>query len=184
MTPRLALGLYLAALLAVGFVHDPLWLGAAMALALFAAGTGRWRLLWRSLRAVVAFNLCVSVGYALVAAWQGELSWLVLLRINLRVVLLVFLGFWFIDRVNLLEALRFSPTLSLLATLAAGHVVVFRRIARDFRAAIVSRSAGRRLPWQDRLRHGAALSTHLLDKSVASAELSARALRSRGCFDE
>ena len=56
--------------------------------------------------------------------------------------------------------------------------------ARDFRAALISRSAGRRLPWPDRLRHGAALSTHLLDKSVASAELSARALRSRGCFDD
>ena len=184
MSPRLALGLYLAALLAISFVHDPRALASGLVLALLAAGSARWRLLRRSLRAIVAFNLCVSAGYVLVAGWQGDLSWLVLLRINLRVVLLVFLGFWFIERVNLLEALRFSPTLSLLATLAAGHVVVFRRIARDFRAALISRSAGRRLPWPDRLRHGAALSTHLLDKSVASAELSARALRSRGCFDD
>ncbi len=36
-----------------------------------------------------------------------------LLRINLRVLLMVFLGFWVIDRVKLLEALRFSPTRAL-----------------------------------------------------------------------
>ena len=55
--------------------------------------------------AVLAFNLAVSLGYAAVAFWRGGVSGEYLLLVNLRVVLLVFLGFWFAARVDLLAAL-------------------------------------------------------------------------------
>lgn len=173
---------YLASVVAVTLVHDACVLAAGLALALLASGAARWRLLWRTLRAVLLVNLGVSLSYALLAWWQQRLQPEVLVLLNLRVLLLVYLGFWCVARVNLLQALAFSPTLSLLATLAAGQVAAFTRVLQDFRLAFISRTPGpARL--DDRLRHTAAQAAHLLDRSVAQAAESAMAMRSRGCFD-
>ena len=183
MSARLWLAAYLLAVVAATFVHAPLWLAGALAGALAAAGPARWRLLRRALFAVLAFNLPVSAAYALLAWWQGRLAADYLLLLNLRVLLLVFLGFWFVSRVNVLRALAFSPTLAFLATLAAGQAAVFARIARDFRLAFVSRNpVAARLP--DRARHASAQAAHLLDKAVCGASETPLAMRSRGCFDD
>lgn len=185
MTPRQAQGwllAYLAAVVTVTLVHDARVLAVGLGAALLLAGTQRWRLLRRTLGAVLWFNLSVSAGYAPLAWWQQRLQAEVLVLMNLRVLLLVFLGFWCVARVNLLQALAFSRTLSLVATLAAGQVAVFTCVLQDFRLAFVSRTPGRaRL--DDRLRHAAGQATHLLDQSVARAAESAMAMRSRGCFD-
>ncbi len=181
------LALYAAALVAVGFIHHPGLLAALLALAVSAAGRTRGALLRRALLSVLPFNLSVSLGYALLALWRGELWTAVtahyLLLINLRVLLMVFLGFWVVSRVNLLRALRFSPTLSFVATLASGQAQTFARVVRDFRLAFASRDVGH-VRWRDRTRHAAAQTAHLLDKSLANAEDTAMAMRSRGCFDE
>jgi len=183
-TSTMTLIAYLLAVSVLGFVHSPWMLALALILALVAAGHARWQLLRRTLFAVLAFNLGITLGYALMMWWQGDFSWAVLVRMNLRVTLLVLLGFWFIHRVNLLRALGFSPALARLVAIASGQASVFARMAQDFRLALISRSAGMRLPWAQRLRHGAHLCTQLLDKSVASAEQTTRAMRARGCFDD
>lgn len=185
--PAALLALYAVALAAIGFIHHPGVLAALLVLALLAAGGARGALLRRALLSVLLFNLSVSLGYVLLAAWRGEL-WTAatghyLLRMNLRVLLMVFLGFWVVSRVNLLRALRFSPTLSFVATLASGQAQTFTRVLRDFRLAFASRDVGH-VRWRDRTRHAAAQATHLLDKSLANAEDTAMAMRSRGCFDE
>jgi len=179
-----ALMAYLAAVLVLGFVHAPWVLALTLILAMAAAGKMRWQLLRRSLSSVFTFNLCISLGCVVMALWHGVFDWLYLLRINLRVTLLVFLGFWCIRRVNLLQALAFAPSLARLTAVAAGQALVFRRLVQDFRLALISRSVGMRLPWIQRLRHGAALSAHLLDKSVARAEQTTRAMCARGCLDD
>ncbi|QAZ38607.1 ABC transporter permease [Methylibium sp. Pch-M] len=177
------LGQYFAAVVAVTFVHDPRALATLLILALAASGAARWRLLRRTLLAVLVFNLSVSLGYVAMSLWQGAFRPSYLVVVNLRVLLLVFLGFWFVSRVNLLQALSFSPTLCFLATLAVGQVMVFSRVLRDFRLAFVSRNPG--CPrWRDRARNASAQAAHLLDKSVASAAESGMAMRSRGCFDD
>jgi len=183
-TSTMALIAYLAGVSALGFIHSPWLLALALMLVLMMAGHARWQLLGRTLLAVLAFNLSVTVGYALMMWWQGDFSWAVPVRMNLRVTLLVLLGFWFIRRVNLLRALGFSPALVRLVAIAAGQASVFVRMAQDFRLALISRSAGMRLPWRQRLHHGAHLCTQLLDKSVASAGQTTRAMRARGCFDD
>ncbi|MBW7901408.1 MAG: ABC transporter permease [Rhodocyclaceae bacterium] len=183
MTPAGWLAAYLGAVVAVGFVHSPAALAALFACALAAAGRPRWRLLRRALVAVLAFNLAVSAGYAAVALWRGDFAADYLLLVNLRVLLLVFLGFWFVARVNVLAAFAFSPTLTLLATLAVVQAQHFARLARDFRLAFVSRNpAPARLA--DRARHASAQAATLLDKSVAGAAETALAMRSRGGFDD
>lgn len=181
-TARHRLFLYLAALPAPTFVHDPRLLGAGLLLALIASGDERWRILKRSLLAILAFNLSVSLGVILVGLWHGQIDSDWLLVANLRVLLMVFLGFWFIARSNLLAALRGWPTATLLATLALGQTRSFERMLKDFRLAFASRNIVRpRL--RDRRRHAGAQAVALLDKAQAQSTEVALAMRSRGTFD-
>lgn len=174
---------YLAAVVAVTFIHAPWLLAALLVLALAASGAGRWRIARRAVLAVLTFNLTVSLGYAAVSLWQGNFSVVYLLLVNLRVLLMVYLGFWFVARVNLLEAVRFSPTLGFVVTLAAGQIEAFARALRDFRLAFASRNAAAPA-LSARARHAAAQAGHLLDKSVCMAAETALAMRSRGAFDD
>lgn len=183
MNARRWLFAYLGTVVAITFIHVPAALAALLVAALLAAGPARWRLLRKAVLAVLAFNLAVSLGYAAVALWQGVFSAHYLLLMNLRVLLLVFLGFWFIDRVEVLAALRGWPLATLLATLALGQIRAFERILRDFRHAFESRNLARpRLA--ARTRHAAAQAQTLLDKSLAASAETALAMRSRGAFDD
>ena len=185
MKPRHALYLYLAVLPAPTFVHDQALLALGLLIALALAGAERWRILKRSLLAILAFNLSVSLGVVLVGLWRDGVSgidtqWLLLA--NLRVLLMVFLGFWFVARVNLLAALAGWPTATLIATLALGQARAFERMIRDFRFAFASRAIVKpRL--LDRRRHAGAQAIALLDKAQAQSTEVALAMRSRGAFD-
>ena len=129
------------------------------------------------------FNGLISVTYAAVELWLGNPPWTYLLRINLRVFTLVYLGFVVLERVNLLRAVAFSPTLSFLFTLSYAQARSFRRLAEDFRLALHSRSVGP-LTLRDRYRFAARLGAHLLDKAVERSTEIAHAMRSRGFFHD
>lgn len=182
LSARSWLVLYAAALIGATFIHLPAALAALLALALAAAGPKRWRLLKKTLLAVLAFNLMVSAGYVVVSLWRGHLDTDYLLLANLRVLLMVFLGFWFVARVDVLAALAGWPTLRLVATLALGQIRTFERIVADFRLAFESRNIARP-HFTARARHAAAQGVALMDKSVASATESTLAMKSRGAFD-
>lgn len=183
MSPRQWLTAYLAAVVAVSFLQDPHWLAAGLVLAITLSGRRRWVLLRRTLLSVLVFNSAVSLGYLLIASGRGGFSGDYLLRVNLRVVLLVFLGLWFVSRVNLAAAVSFSPNLSFVVTLAVGQIQAFKCVLRDFRLAFISRNPDRPA-LTDRTHHAAAQGQNLLEKSVHSASEVAMAMRSRGCFDD
>ncbi len=172
---------YVAAALALGAVSEPTVLAAALAVALAASGTLRRRLVRRTLAAVAAFNATVSAGYVVLTWLQGGFSATYLTTINLRVALLVYLGFWFITRVDLRLALARWPTLAMVATLAAGQAGAFARALRDFRLAFRSRNPGR-AGAAAAARHAASQAVYLLDRADAAATRSALAMRSRGVF--
>jgi cobalt/nickel transport system permease protein len=174
---------YLSAVVGVTLVHQPAWLAAALVLVLTLAGKERWRLLKRTLNSVLAFNLTISLGYLVMAYWRGDLRPDYLILINLRVLLLVYLGFWTVGRINLSKALSFSATLSFLTSLAAGQMQGFRRVVKDFDLAFRSRNLV--LPnLTDRMHHTLAQGQHLLDKAVYTSTEIGQAMRSRGCFDD
>ena len=183
VTPRAWLLLYLMAVVAITFVHLPALLAALLVVAIAASGALRWKLLRRALLAILAFNLTISAGYACVALWQGNFVVDYLLLVNLRVLLLVYIGFWFVSSVDLLGALSAWPLATLLATLSIGQIKTFERILRDFRLAFRSRNLAQP-KLIDRGRHAAAQAQTLLDKSLASAGEAALAMRSRGAFDD
>jgi cobalt/nickel transport system permease protein len=183
MSDRLWLILYLIAVLGVTLVHQIGWLTLGFAAAFILVGPMRWRLLKRAVLAVLLFNLTVSLGYWVLASWRGEFHGEILLLINLRVLLLIYLGFCFVQRINLAKALSFSRTLSFLTTLAAGQIQGFRKVATDFAQAFISRSPttpGLRA----RMRFATAQCEHLLDRSVHASTEIGQAMRSRGCFDD
>lgn len=182
MKPRHALYLYLAVLPAPTFTHSPALLALGLLAALAFAGTERWHILKRSFFAILAFNLSVSLGYGLVSAWRGEFRPEWLLVANLRVLLMVFLGFCFVARVNLLAALAGWPTATLLATLAIGQIRSFERLLRDFRFAFASRNIVKPR-WIDQRHLAGAQAVALLDKAQAQSTEVALAMRSRGAFD-
>jgi cobalt/nickel transport system permease protein len=184
MSPRGWLVAYLAAVVAATFIHAPAVLAAALCLAVTAAGRDRWTLLRRTLLAILAFNLTVSLGYVAVALWRGDFNPGYLLLVNLRVLLLVFLGMWFATRVDPIAAISgVSPSLTFVATLTLGQLRAFERIVKDFALAFASRNpAPPRLV--DRAHHAAAQGIALMDKTMAAATESAMAMRSRGAFDD
>ncbi len=132
---------------------------------------------------MLAFNLTISAGYVLVTLWRGGFSADYLWLANLRVVLMVFLGFWFVSCFDLPAVLAGWPTATLVFTLALGQIRSLERIVGDFRLAFASRSVARpRLA--DRARHAGSQGIALLDKSMAAATESTLAMRSRGAFDD
>jgi cobalt/nickel transport system permease protein len=183
LTPRAWLALYFASVVAISFIHEPVILAVLLAGGLIAAGRQAWSLIRRTVLAVLSFNLAVSLGYVVVALWQGNFQGSYLLLVNLRVGLMVFLGFWLVSRVDLLAALRGFPLLRMIATLAVSQIKTFERVARDFRLAFQSRNLIRP-GLRDQARHAAAQAQTLLDKSMASAGEAALAMRSRGTFDD
>ncbi len=183
MSNRFALILYLITVVAVTFIHHPGILIGLLGFAIVAAGKRIGLLLSRALIAIIIFNLIISLSYFVMALWQGYIYSDYLLVVNIRVILLAFLGFWLIATVNLFAILADFPVLRLIATLAVSQIKTFERILEEFRLAFQSRNLASP-SWLARVRHSAAQPQALLDKSIASANETALAMRSRGAFDD
>jgi cobalt/nickel transport system permease protein len=102
---------------------------------------------------------------------------------NVRVLLLLMLGFWLSSRINFTNALRFSPTLTFLTTLAAGQIRLMSRLINDYREAFESRCL-KKPNWRERTRLAVAQTEAVVEQSHhASTEIS-QAMRSRGVFND
>jgi cobalt/nickel transport system permease protein len=183
MTHRAWLGAWLLAVVAVTLLHAPAWLGAALGVALLAAGRGRVALLARALRAVLPVLLLIASGYLLMGWLTGTLSWGYLLLLTLRVLLLAFLTLWMARDVNLDRALQGFPGAQRWLSIVRSQLTVFRRLAGEYRAAVLSRST---IPptLGQRYRAGAALGLAALDKAMYNSEALTQGMRSRGALDD
>ena len=183
MRDRALLIAYLVAVVAITMVHRPVVLGGAFVAVLAVAGKDAPGCLRRAFRAIVAFNMVVSVGYISLSLWRGDIAWRFLLLLNLRVLLLTFLTVLMGIRVNALRSLSFSRTLVYVLTLAYSQVFTFRRLLEDFRMAFISRSPGRTRS-RDRYRHAASTASFFVRKSMHETTDITMALNSRGFFDD
>ena len=181
MKARLLLLGYAVAVLAATSIHDPLWLAAGLLLAFAAAGRQAPTIGWRALRAVLVFNLVISVGYAASALFGQTVSVDYLILVNLRVFLLIFLTFILAARVDFLRAVNFSRGLTYLATLVLSQIITFRRLFEDLRIAGESRRL-RRLRLRESYLQSAAAAVHLFDRAEHDAREIALAMRARGFF--
>ncbi|MCC5812145.1 MAG: hypothetical protein JJU06_17445 [Ectothiorhodospiraceae bacterium] len=183
MSPRFWLAAYLLAVVAVSFLHEPLWLAIILLAVLLAAGRLAPRLLWRALLAVLLVNLMVSGGYVALSLWQGNPWALTVIRLNLRVLLLTVLTLWLAARIDLVRALSVGPASRFLAVVAINQILLMRRLVQDYRHAFRSRSVQPpRL--RDHYRSAARQGVVLMDKAQAQAESLSQGMRSRGVFDD
>ncbi len=183
MKARIALLLYLSAVLLGTMLHDPRALALGLALVLALAGREWLRILRKAGLAVAAFNLVVTASYALLAGLRGSFSLEYVVLINLRVLFLTCLTFLFVARVNPFQALAFSGGLTTLFVLAYSQAMTFSQLLSNFRLAFKSRCI-ERPALRDRFRHSAGVGAVLLDKSLHNATEITQALRSRGFFDD
>lgn len=183
MRDRVWLLLYLLAVVGVTLIHQAHYLLIALLAALLFAGPIRWRLLRKALLSMLLFNTTVSLGYLVIALMRDEFRAEYLLLINSRVLLLVMLGFWLSARVNIANALRFSPTLSFLTTLAAGQIRLMSRVIDDYRNAFESRCL-KRPNWRERARLAVVQTEAVVEHSHHAATEISQAMRSRGVFDD
>jgi len=183
VNPRVALIGYLSAVVLATLVHDLLLLALGLLALLLLAGRQAWTILRRACLAVLLFNAAVTVAYVVLAELRGDFSLHYVALVNLRVLLLTSLSFFFVARVNPFEALSFSPALSYVLALAYGQIVTLRRVLSEFRLARTSRSL-RPARLRDRYRQAASAGALLLDKSMHGATEITYAMRSRGFFDE
>lgn len=183
MRDRLGLSGYLVAVVGATLVHTPLILGVGLALTLLLAGRQALTILRRAVLTVLAFNLMVSLSYAVLASFQGRFSAEYLILLNLRVLLITSLTYLTMARVDLFRALGFSRTLTWLLTLAYSQTLTFQRIYHEMRLALASRSITR-LSLRDLYRHGAASGSFFVEKALSDATETAQAMRSRGFFDD
>ncbi len=183
MRDTLWLLLYLFSVVGITLIQQPLYLSIGLLLVLMLAGPLRWRLLRKALLSMLLFNTTVSLGYLVVALMRDELRADYLLLINSRVLLLVMLGFWLSARINIANALRFSPTLSFLTTLAAGQIRLMHRVIGDYRTAFESRCV-KRPNWRQRTRLAVAQAEAVVEQSHHAATEISQAMRSRGVFND
>lgn len=181
MKDRLLLLGYAIAVVAATSVHHPFWLAAGLFVVAALAGRQAPTIGWRALRAVLFFNLVISVGYSASALFGQAVSLDYLILVNIRVYLLIFLTFTLASRIDILRALSFSRGLTYLVTLVLSQIISFRRLFGDLRLAAESRRL-RRPRLRERYLQSAAAAAHLFDRAEHDAGEIALAMRSRGFF--
>jgi cobalt/nickel transport system permease protein len=183
MKHRAWLCAWMLAVVAVTLVHAPAWLAVALAGVLLLSGGGRMTLASGALRAVLPILAVISAGY-LVMGWATDtFYWNALWLLNLRVLLLATLTLWMARDVNLDRALDGFPGAQRWLSIVRSQVTVFRRLAAEYRAAVLSRSTVPPTLGQ-RYRAGAALGLAALDKAMYNSEALTQGMRSRGALDD
>jgi cobalt/nickel transport system permease protein len=177
------LGLYLAAVIAVTLVHEPVLFLLALGGVLLISGPGRPLLLRRAARPVFSVLLLISSGYLLMGWLTGQPVLAALILINLRVLLLALLTGWMVRDVDLDRALAGWPRARRWLVIVRGQVGLFRRLGEDYRHAQLSRTV---VPptLHQRYLGAAAVGLAALDKGVHNAEMVTQAMRSRGALHD
>jgi cobalt/nickel transport system permease protein len=165
MKHRAWLCAWMLAVVAVTFVHAPAWLAAALVGMVLISGRGRVSLVSGALRAVLPILAVISAGYLLMGWATDALSWMTLSLLNLRVLLLATLTLWMARDVNLDRALDGFPGAQRWLSIVRSQVTVFRRLAAEYRAAVLSRSTVPPTLGQ-RYRAGAALRVGVADQAM------------------
>jgi cobalt/nickel transport system permease protein len=96
-------------------------------------------LLIKSVKAVLFFNLGVSIGYIILAYFKNIAPWHYILYINLKVILMTYFVFWYFNRVSIVEFFSFSREFSYLLTITLSQIYSYKKTFIDFRDAFRAR---------------------------------------------
>lgn len=181
MSPRLWLVLYAALVLTASFVQAPAVLAAILAVGLAAAGRAAPRILRRAALAVLLFSGAVTIAHVWLTLAAGGDPWPWTLRTNLRALALTSASLTLVHRVPPARLAALHDGLRPVVMIALAQIAAVRRLVRDARLALRSRSPRRPGPAL-LVRHGGATGGALLRKAARDLTLVTRALDSRGAF--
>ncbi|PKL95560.1 MAG: hypothetical protein CVV18_05055 [Gammaproteobacteria bacterium HGW-Gammaproteobacteria-8] len=174
---------WLAAVVFISQLHDPLLLGVLLLAVFVLHGPGLGAAFKRVLAAVALVNISISLGFAVTAALD-ERPWMdFVLRLNFRVLLLALLTLWVSRRLRLERALDFSSGLQFLVVLVQGQIQALLRLATDLRFGFASRNPTA-LGLGGRLNGAGRQAAALMEKAELHAESLTQGMQSRGFFDE
>lgn len=182
MPARLAFVVYLLCVVGLTLVHEPPVFAGVLVLAVVLSGRRAGHIFLHVLRALLFFNITVSVGYGIMAWMRGEAFRDTLILINLRVFTLTWLTFLLMHRVHLPSALSFSRTLLFFLTLSWSQARLYSQIFEEFRLALESRSPDAPTV-RSRLRMISAAGRSLVDRALHDAEERALSMKARMFFE-
>ncbi|ARU48847.1 hypothetical protein Sdiek1_1686 [Sulfurospirillum diekertiae] len=139
MRDRTLFGLYLLGLAVILASHSS-YLLLFFAFILLLLARSQWlKMLKKSFKAIVFFNIAITLGYLIIALVQQK-PWLdYLLLFNLRVFDLTLTTMLFSHYVNIALALSFSKTLSFLLSISLSQIYSYQKSYENFMLALKSR---------------------------------------------
>ena len=181
MKDRLILFGYILLVVLITSYHHIFFLLGVLAVISVLSGALFLRLLRKSALSVMFFNTVISIGYIIVSTINNNFSLEYIVLINLRVLLLTFMTFFMIKKINLFKAISFSRTFTFILVLATTQVLVFKRIYEDFKLSLKSRTLGK-MGKKDIYSYISSVIFFFLNKSIYNSQETTQAMKSRGFF--
>lgn len=172
---------YAALVLAASFLHRPGQLALLLATVLAAGGRDAPRLLLRAALAAALFSGVVIAAHAILELGRGGEPGPWALRTALRVLTLTTATLIVVERVDPVRLLSRRPALGPVLLITLAQIGAVRRLVRDTRLALLSRSPTRpgAHTW---VRHGGATGGALVRRAGREMTVVTRAMTSRGAF--
>lgn len=142
-----------------------------------------FKLLKKSLKSIISFNLTISLGFILVSTLKDQ-PWLdFIMLFNLRVFDLSFMTILFAQSVNLSSLLRFSPTLSFLFTVSLSQITSYQKSYENFLLSLKSRLI-KKMGERRKKEFIGAVFGYFFKKALYDSSEKSLALKARGFFDK
>ncbi|HRX50104.1 MAG TPA: hypothetical protein P5571_01885 [Candidatus Krumholzibacteria bacterium] len=181
MSARLWLTAYAGVVLAASFLHRAELLAALLATVLLAAGRRAPKVLKRAALATLLFTGVVVLLHVTLELQRGGDPWSWALRTLLRVLTMTSATMALTLRVDLIRLLAHRPVLGPVLLIAMAQIGAVRRLVRDTRRALLSRSPTAPGP-RTYVRHGGATGGALVRRAAREMTVVTRAMTSRGAF--
>ena len=180
---RTLFGLYLLGLAVILASHSS-YLLLFFAFILLLLARSQWlKMLKKSFKAIVFFNIAITLGYLIIALVQQK-PWLdYLLLFNLRVFDLTLTTMLFSHYVNIALALSFSKTLSFLLSISLSQIYSYQKSYENFMLALKSRLI-KKMSERAQKEFITSVFGYFFTKALYDSEEKSLALKARGFFDK
>ena len=142
-----------------------------------------FKLLKKSLKSILMFNLTISLGFILISVLK-EQPWLnFIMLFNLRVFDLSFMTILFAQSVNLPSLLSFSYTLSFLFTVSLSQIISYQKSYENFVLSLKSRLI-KKMSERSKKEFIGCVFGYFFKKALYDSSEKSLALKARGFFDK
>ena len=163
------------------WLKDISYLLVALAIVSLVSWRDFWKLSKKAFKSVAFFNVGITLGYLILAFYEGISPWYYIVYINLKVFTITLFMFWFFKRVSIIEFFSFSKEMSYILSITLSQIYSYKKSFEDFRLAYRARFVKSfRQREKDFI---AVVFSYFLKKSMSDSHQRVLAMRARGFFD-